>query len=95
MKKNFFIINNDFDLENQKKFFLNKKEIKINFSNTLDIYYEIGYYIITPLLVGLFLGLYLDKIFDKRCFFVLLFIFFGALFTFYNLYRIYKDNKKK
>lgn len=53
-------------------------------------YFSIGYYLLTPLLVGVFLGLYIDKKFGFR-YFVLVGIVFGLVSTFYNLYRLTKN----
>ncbi len=53
-------------------------------------YFSIGYYLLTPLLVGVFSGLYIDKKFGFR-YFVLVGIAFGLVSTFYNLYRLTKN----
>lgn len=72
-------------LDNKKKV-LTKKD-KFPLVNMLNI----GYYLITPLLVGVFLGLAIDRHFKIKGVFTLLFLFFGSLATFYNLYKLYKD----
>ncbi|PIY72276.1 hypothetical protein COY87_01840 [Candidatus Roizmanbacteria bacterium CG_4_10_14_0_8_um_filter_33_9] len=53
-------------------------------------YLNIGFYLITPLLIGIFSGLYLDNKFGKKPLFVLMGIVIGVLSTFYNLYRLTK-----
>jgi len=68
---------------------INKKVKKSNFS--VVNYINIGYYILTPLLVGVFLGLIIDRWLGLKGSFVILFIFFGTLAAFYNLYKIYKN----
>jgi len=65
-----------------------KKMIK---KNPLVNNFNIGYYIITPLLVGVFLGLVIDYWLKTKTLFTLVFIGFGTLGSFYNIYRIYKN----
>lgn len=52
-------------------------------------YTDIGYYLVTPLLIGVFLGLFFSRITGKE-FFVLVGIIGGAISTFYNLFRLIK-----
>jgi len=56
-------------------------------------YTDIGYYIITPLIIGVFLGLFIDNFLKTKSFFLLLFIFLGTGASFYNIYKIYKNGK--
>jgi len=67
---------------------------KVSKNKNLGSYqnFNIGFYLITPLLVGIFSGLYLDKRFGTKSFFVVIGLIFGALGTFYNLYRLTKHN---
>ena len=52
--------------------------------NNLELakYSNIGYYLITPLLIGVFLGLYFHS--------VLVGVVIGTVETFYNLFRLLK-----
>lgn len=52
---------------------------------------NIGYYLLTPLLVGVFLGLALDKVFQTRGVFVVILILLGTVSSFYNLYKLTKE----
>ena len=54
-------------------------------------YMNVGYYLAVPLLVGVFLGNWLDNIFHTKPVFVLVLIFIGMIAAFYNLYKITKD----
>ncbi len=90
--KKVFEINKDFDIDKfqsvarvpQK---LKKKPKMDNFA--LAKYSDIGYYLVTPLLAGLFLGLYVSHV-TKIGIFVLGGIALGAGVTFYNLFRLTK-----
>lgn len=53
---------------------------------------NIGYYLLTPLLVGVFLGIALDKIFQTKGVFVISLIVLGAISSFYNLYKLTKES---
>ncbi|MGB4966196.1 MAG: AtpZ/AtpI family protein [Microgenomates group bacterium] len=53
---------------------------------------NIGYYMLTPLLGGVFLGLLLDKYFKTKGIFVILFIVLGTISSFYNLYKLVKES---
>lgn len=56
-------------------------------------YLNLGFYLVTPLILSVFLGLYLDKLFNKKPFFIISFITFGTIATFYNLVKIVKKSK--
>ncbi|MBI5127757.1 AtpZ/AtpI family protein [Candidatus Roizmanbacteria bacterium] len=72
-------------LKNKKKLFKNSKSKYFDLAN----YTNIGYYLVTPLLFGVLLGLYLDKNF-KTGTFVKLGVFVGAAGALYNLFRLIK-----
>ena len=57
-------------------------------------YLNIGFYLAIPLLVGVFAGIKLDEIFNKKPLFTIVFIVLGAISTFYNLIRLTKENAK-
>lgn len=66
-----------------------KKEISKKINSLLANYASIGYYLVTPLLVGVFLGLYLEKATGKNIF-VIFGVIIGSTGTFYNLFRLIK-----
>ena len=87
---NYYTFDKNFNLRLQKKnYSREKKKSKLS----LVKYTEIGYYIITPLLAGVFLGLAIDKFLKTKSTFFLIFLFLGTMTAFYNMYKIYKDGK--
>jgi len=90
--KRYLTFDKNFNLKTQKTEFKRKK-IKSGSKLPLVNIMNIGYYILTPLLVGVFLGISLDKYFRLKGVFVLVFIFLGTAAAFYNLYQIYKNGK--
>lgn len=59
-------------------------------------YFNLGMYLALPLLIGVFLGQYLDRKFATRAMFTIVLIIFGTISVFYNLYRLYsKDGHKR
>ena len=63
-----------------------KKKIKYRL-----LYIDIGFHLVIPLLLSIFAGNYLDNRFQQKPLFTIIFIFFGTMITFYNLYKIFKD----
>ena len=51
---------------------------------------NVGYSLVTPILLGVIIGLALDARFHSKPVFTVLFIFLGAVSSFYNLYRLTK-----
>lgn len=74
-----------------------KKISKINDiqkqSFVLAKYSNIGYYLIAPLLLGVFIGFWLDSYFNSKPVFVLVFLALGFVSTIYNLFRVIKDEQ--
>lgn len=66
-----------------------KKEIKGNSLGSFQ-YVNIGFYLITPLLFGIFVGVFLDKKVGSGSLFVIIGLCIGIIGTFYNLYRLTK-----
>lgn len=64
-----------------------KKDIML-----LAKYSSIGYYLVTPILLGVFIGFGLDTFFTTKPFFIVSGIVFGSISTFYNLYKLIKEN---
>lgn len=57
-------------------------------------YINIGYYLIIPLIFGILGGFFLDKILKTEKIFFIIFFSFGIIGTFYNLIKIYLDERK-
>lgn len=82
-----------------RKFEIEKK-LEINKSNVaekkekilLAKYFGLGYYILTPLLLGVFCGVVADKVFKTAPVLTLIFIILGAVSTFYNLFKLTREN---
>ncbi len=91
--KNFYYFDEKLNLKKGKEgFYLQvKKPKKKSYKNQLEFISEIGYYIITPIIIGVFIGLYLDNYFKTKQIFFVTLLFFGMMVSFYNLYRIYKE----
>ena len=83
------IIEDDFI---QKVFPKNKREKK-DF-RALDLtYLNIGFYLITPILLGVLLGYNLDVWFKSKPYFLILFLILGTLSSFYNLWKLTKEKR--
>lgn len=54
-------------------------------------YVGLGYHLVTPILIGVFLGLALDRLFHTKPLLFLLVFFIGVIVSFYNLIRLTKD----
>jgi F0F1-type ATP synthase assembly protein I len=54
-------------------------------------YAGLGYHLIAPILIGVFLGLALDKFFHTKPVLFLLVFFIGVIVSFYNLIKLTKD----
>lgn len=55
--------------------------------------FNMGYYLVIPILLGVFLGVAIDKVFKTESLFTTLFLFLGIISTFYNLFKIVKDGE--
>lgn len=51
---------------------------------------NIGFYIVTPILIGVFLGLMIDRMINTKPGFTIFFICIGTIASFYNLFRLTK-----
>jgi ATP synthase protein I len=54
-------------------------------------YAGIGFYLITPLLLGIFIGLYIDAKFGTKPIFTLVGIGLGVILTFVNLIKVTRN----
>ena len=72
-------------------FVLNKKNNK-NIYQNLSLITQIGLSIITPILLGVYLGNFIDQKLETEMIFTLIFILLGAGAGFLNLLKIAKKN---
>ncbi len=88
--KNFYKIGHDLKVKESEAKVRQKDETdKIQLAKSLNV----GYYLITPLLVGVFLGYWLDKILGTKPVFLLLLFGLGIAGAFYNLWKTVQENK--
>lgn len=70
------------------------RAIKINKqkgTSWLDpLLYNVGIYLMTPLLLGAFIGYSLDRFFRSKPLFVIIFLILGMVSSFYNFWKIIK-----
>lgn len=84
-----FKIDSNFGIKKIETKALEKKKMASNFP--LAKFLNVGYYLVTPLLFGVFFGLLIDNFLKTKPFFITIFIFLGSLGTFYNLWRLTKE----
>lgn len=68
-----------------------KKEIAKN----LSLITQVGLSIVVPIILGVYLGGWLDKVFKKDMLFSIIFIILGAMAGFMNLFNLADDKKDK
>ncbi len=80
-------INEHFEIAPQiiKKKKTGEKEFWLN-----PMLYNVGIYLMTPILLGVFIGFTLDRILKTKPFFVIIFILLGTIGSFYNFWKIAK-----
>ena len=94
MINNYFEIDKRGDLKKTDRNFGKKSKIKKKFfSQYLNI--NVGYSLVTPILIGVAIGLALDNKFHTKPYLTLFFIFFGMISSIYNLYKIYIDERSE
>lgn len=59
---------------------------------TISKYINIGYYLVIPILVGVFLGVYIDSKFATKPRYTLVFLLLGTALTIYNLFNLSKKD---
>ncbi|NTU47052.1 AtpZ/AtpI family protein [Candidatus Roizmanbacteria bacterium] len=74
--------------EEKSRFRTSRNDNKIK---PLAPYINIGYYLLIPLLIGVFGGIYLDSIFRTKPLLTILGIVFGAISSIYNLIKLVQD----
>ena len=89
MKYNFFEIDKHGNLKkSDERIKKDKKKNKGFLSEYVNI--NVGYSIVTPILLGVIVGLAIDSRFKTKPFFTVLFIFLGMISSFYNLFKLIK-----
>ena len=89
MINNYFEIDKQGNLKETNKEFNKKPKIKKDFfSQYLNI--NVGYSLVTPILIGVIIGLVLDNKFHTKPYFTVFFIFFGMISSIYNLFKMTK-----
>lgn len=93
MKKSYYQIDRYFKLIKKSE---NKSKKELRLKNNLKVanYFNIGYYLLTPIIIGIFIGKVVDNLL-KTNFFLLMMLILGITGTFYNLYKIYIDERRK
>jgi len=89
------MINNYFEIDKQGNLKKTNRNIKKKSKNKKDFFSEyininVGYSLVTPILIGVIVGLALDNKFHTKPYFTVFFIFFGMISSFYNLFRLIK-----
>lgn len=56
---------------------------------------NIGYYLITPLLLGVFFGYWIDSVLKTKPAFLFIFLMLGIVSSFYNLWKLTQENGNK
>ncbi len=80
-------------IKKYKEFDASRKERDKKDNFLLAFSYNIGYYLVTPLIVGVLFGVLLDNKFHTKPVLTLVFIFLGMVASLYNLLRITKESK--
>ncbi len=90
MEKNFFEIDNEGEIK-KRSLEKKKKKTKGNLSPFWGIdYLNIGFYLVTPIVVGVILGLVIDNRFGTRPTFIVALILIGSVASIYNLIKLTK-----
>jgi F0F1-type ATP synthase assembly protein I len=86
--KKYFAFDKNLNLK-QNPPFKTKKKVRVN-NLLLAKYFNIGYYLVTPLIIGVFLGYFLSRATGVKELMVIA-IVFGTMGTFYNLFKLTKE----
>lgn len=89
MKYNYFEIDKHGNLKKTNQDLKKKQERKKSFFNDY-ININVGYSLVTPILLGVIIGLTLDSRFHSKPVFTVFFIFLGTVSSFYNLFKLIK-----
>ena len=84
-QKNISTVGENFEIRSTKQ----SKKVGRSATNLEYLrYLNIGFYLVTPLLVGVAVGIYVDGRFQTRPIGVIIGIIIGAMGTFYNLIKL-------
>jgi len=93
-EKEFFRINDAMDISSsehhKREFHAKQGKSKEKDNYTIAKYLNLGYYIVTPLILGICFGLLLDKALGTT-YYVKIFLFVGIAGTFYNLVKLVRE----
>lgn len=81
----------DLKLTHKDKHPVSQKTKKKTDNLVIANYLNLGYYIVAPLLIGVFFGFWLDKMLNTKPIFVLIFLGGGIISSFYNLWKMTKE----
>lgn len=82
-------ISKGFDIETPRYRTVRKKKREEEFWLN-PLLYNVGIYLMTPILLGVFIGYSLDKFLETKPIFVVVFIMLGTISSFYNFWKIVK-----
>lgn len=74
--------------------FILKNDEKKEIAKNLSLITQVGLSIVVPIILGVYLGGWLDKVFKKDMLFSIIFIVLGAMAGFKNLFNLVDNNKK-
>ena len=87
IKKNYLKINGEGKIDE----FASKRDVKEKKNKeSVIMYFNVGYYLVTPILIGLGAGILIDKWIQTKPVFTLLLLVAGTVGSFYNLFTIQK-----
>ncbi len=89
------MINNYFEIDKHGDLKKTKTSLKKDSNHKKDFFSEylninVGYNLVTPILLGVIIGLILDSNFKSKPVFTIFFIFLGTVGSFYNLFKLIK-----
>jgi len=84
----FYKINSDLKIKKSENFLKKPKKPNLDLANFLNI----GYYLLVPLLLGVFLGVLIDRSLKTK-YWVVIMIFLGFAASIYNLYSLTKKSE--
>lgn len=92
MKTKKYSVSRDFEFAQREVDYLGiKKNHDKNTNLLLAKYANVGYYLVAPLLLGVFFGLGIDTYLDTKPLFTIICLTLGVVGVFYNLNKIIKD----
>jgi len=90
-QKKFYSVGKNFKIHEDVKDGTNGQKDDSDAMIALAKYSSLGYYLVTPLLLGVFFGVLVDKALHIAPSGVICGVLLGTIATFYNLYRLTKE----